>query len=303
MNAETDTAYGWTANEIRARLGISSAVFEKERLGAREIARIGEAGIRYIELAMLPLDLRKMPRSVDHRDERQIQEIRAACAANGIQIVAVHSPNLPYSAEDESERRSAVREGVAIARVAVELGASLVVCHFRSNDSTRRSIHDLLHRTAAWRVTLGAENLTDDNSIRKVLALLQEFDSPRLRMVLDIGHETDSHGMNPFTLKGLAKRAVVQCVARLAHVHLHDVLAHTFARQPDTRLPLRHRDHQPPLHEDGMIQWGEVFLGLRDINYPGVLLFEDGLCDDPQGFIDATVSFPDRFLARYRSHH
>ena len=49
-----------------------------------------------------------------------------------------------------------------------------------------------------------------------------------------------------------------------------------------------------------MIQWGEVFQGLRDVKYPGVLLFEDGLCDDPQAFIDATVSFPDEFVARYR---
>jgi len=300
-DTETNAVCGWTAGEITARLGITSAVFQKVRFGAREIARIGEARIRYLELTVAPLDLSVTPRSVDHRDHKQISEIKAACAVHGIQIAVVHGPVLAYDAKDQEERKAAVKEGLAVARVAVELGAHIIVNHFQVNAHTKRSIHELLDQTMGLSVTLGAENLEDENSIEKVVRLVDEFDSDRLKMVLDIGHELDSDGVNPFTVKDQARSAVTQCGGRVTHVHLHETLAHAYKERPGQQPPLRHRDHQPPLHEDGMIEWGEVFLGLNDINYPGVLSFEDGFGKDPQAFIDATASFPDRFVQQYRS--
>ena len=301
MDTELGIAHRWTVGEMARRLGISSAVFERVRFGAREVGRIAEAGIRHVELGILPLDLRATPRSVDHRDGKQMREIKAACEAHGIQISTVHSPNLAYGAENQEERRAAVKEGLAVAHVAVELGACMVVCHFRINEFTERSIHELLDETMSLPVTLGAENLTDENSIKRVLTLVDGFNSDRLRMILDIGHELDTDGVNPFTVKDCARSAIVQCGGRVAHVHLHETLAHSYKVGSDGQPSYQHRDHQPPLHEDGMIEWEEVLLGLQDIDYQGVLLFEDGLCEDPQEFIDATASFPKRFVQRYRA--
>ena len=47
-------ALPYTAKEISARLGISMAVYQKERLGARHVAAIRAAGISRIELLMMP---------------------------------------------------------------------------------------------------------------------------------------------------------------------------------------------------------------------------------------------------------
>jgi hypothetical protein len=44
----------YTAQEIAARLGVSMAVYQKERLGARHVAAIRAAGITRIELLMMP---------------------------------------------------------------------------------------------------------------------------------------------------------------------------------------------------------------------------------------------------------
>ena len=267
-SVETNAACGWTIGEIAARLGITSAVFQKARFGTQEVARIAQAGIRYLELTVAPLDLSVTPRSVDHRDQKQMSEVIAACETHGVQIAVMHGPVLAYDAKDQAERKAAVKEGLAVARVAVELGAHIMVNHFRINAYTRRSIHELLDQTASLPVTLGAENLEEDEgSIEKVLGLVDEFDSDRLKMVLDIGHELDDDGKNPFTEKDRARSAVTQCEGRIVHVHLHETLAHAYKKRPGEQPPLRHLDHQPPLHKDGIIEWGEVFMGLNDINY------------------------------------
>ncbi|MBL7188042.1 MAG: twin-arginine translocation signal domain-containing protein [Phycisphaerae bacterium] len=52
--ARAEVALPYTAKEISARLGISMAVYQKERLGARHIAAVRAAGIRHIELTMHP---------------------------------------------------------------------------------------------------------------------------------------------------------------------------------------------------------------------------------------------------------
>lgn len=295
------TASGWTAAEIAARSGLSTAVFEDRRLGAREIAQLAETGIRHLELDVLPLDLSALPRSVDHRDAAQMSEIKAACETNDIRMVSIHSPNLAYGSSDERLRLSAVREGLFLAHLAAGMGARLLVNHFRVDDQTRKSIRGLLDGIADLPLVLGAENLTDENSIKKIRSLVEEFDSDQLGMVLDIGHETDDDGVNPFTAAGRARCAVTQCRGRLVHVHLHETLAFPHKCGAAGLPSPRHRDHQPPLHEDGMIQWGGVFQGLRDIDYAGILLFEDGLCDDPWSFVEATISFPGEFVRRYQS--
>jgi len=294
------TACGWKAAEISARSGLSTALFEDRRLGAREIARLGETGIKHVELGVLPLDLGALPRSVDHRDARQMSEIKRACEENDVRIVSLHSPNLDYGACDEELRLGAVREGLFVARLAAEMGARALVNHFRADDQTRKSIHELLDGIADLPLVLGAENLTDENSIQRILSLVEAFDSDQLGMVLDIGHETGADGVNPFTAAGRARDAVVQCGGRLVHVHLHETLAHSYEPVAAGCPSPRRRDHQPPLHEDGIIQWGEVFQGLHDIGYAGMLIFEDGLCDVPWSFVEATIAFPGEFVRRYR---
>ena len=93
------------AQEIRARLGCSTIVFDplvgggfdasgipmNRRLGAREIALIREAAITRIEIGGYG-----PPSQYDYRDSAQVREIASACVTEGVSVVAVHGPRLPF---------------------------------------------------------------------------------------------------------------------------------------------------------------------------------------------------------------
>jgi sugar phosphate isomerase/epimerase len=73
-------------------LGISSAVFQKRVLGAREIAQIREAGITHLEISGIP-------RSFDYRNRRQVAEITRACDQQGLEIASFHTSLFPFGSE------------------------------------------------------------------------------------------------------------------------------------------------------------------------------------------------------------
>lgn len=89
-------ALPYTSAEIAARLGISMAVFQKKRLGARHIAAIRKAGIQRIELLM-------MPQTFDFRDRRQVSEVLSECRKQGVSVVSVHG-NLKRRYNDQSRK-------------------------------------------------------------------------------------------------------------------------------------------------------------------------------------------------------
>jgi sugar phosphate isomerase/epimerase len=53
------------------------------------------------------------------------------------------------------------------------------------------------------------------------------------------------------------------------------------------------------MHPDGIIRWEEVFAGLKAIDYPGVLLFEDGCGENPDEWTKLAAEFPTNFAAKY----
>jgi sugar phosphate isomerase/epimerase len=112
--------------------------------------------------------------------------------------------------------------------------------------------------------------------------------SDRFGLTVDIGHPRDGDGRNPFVKPGRAREALVACGSRVRHLHLHE----TFDLQSKV-------DHHPPLHPNGIIEWGEVFGALKEIEYSGVFLFEDGRGEDPDAWIRATGTFPEAFADRY----
>ncbi|HIE26598.1 TPA: sugar phosphate isomerase/epimerase [Candidatus Poribacteria bacterium] len=95
---------------------------------------------------------------------------------------------------------------------------------------------------------------------------------------------------NPFVQKEEARQTLAQCDARVFHLHLHE----SFNLEQKA-------DHQPPLHEEGIIEWGEIFEALKDIGYKGELIFEDGRGENPAEWIRMTAAFPQAFVQRYSS--
>ena len=107
-----------TAEAIRRRIGLSTVAMPKDvAIGAKEMAMIGEAGITRIEISG-----EQGPQQYDHRNRKQVQEIKAECRKQGIRIVSVHGPSVPYDSPYEAVRRGAIEEAVASARAAEEMG-------------------------------------------------------------------------------------------------------------------------------------------------------------------------------------
>jgi len=190
----------WTAEEIGCRLGISTAIYQKIPLGAREIAAIRHSGIH--------------------------------------------------------------------------------------NEHSRGIVDDLLEQTEGVRIKLTTENM---GALPSYVAAVDKVNSDRFGLTVDIGHPREGDGVNPFTRSDRARRTLAECGDAVFHVHLHE----TFDLE-------KHADHRPPLHEDGIIEWGEVLAALREIGYRGELLFEDGRGENPKEWLQMTAEFPRAFVGRYR---
>ena len=273
----------WTAEEIEARLGASTVAFRAppypRPLGAPEIAAMRQAGLTRIEITGI-----RSPHGFDFTDRDQLAEVKAACRNEGVSVVSVHGPSRGYASEDEDERRQAVREAVNAARVAEELGAGVMVCHFGTDERAERSVVDVIEQTEGSTLRLAVENGKD---LRDFADIVDRVGSDRFGMIVDIGHTRDADGVNPFTKPEAARRTMAQCGDRLIHLHLHD---------------FRETDHLAPM--DGDIEWGEIFEAFRDVDYQGQLMFESAWRDtartlDPEYVLARTAAFPQNFAERY----
>ncbi len=274
------TPLPYTAQEIAARLGVSMAVYQKERLGARHIAAIRAAGISRIELLM-------MPQTFDLHDCTQVSEVLRECRRQKVTVVSVHG-NLQrkYNDPDEEKRRAAVAHLLDEFRFAEQAGAGILVAHFGTNDQSCKTVTELLEKTGDLRVRLTVENMR--GSLRPYAAFVDKIGSKRFGMTVDIGHIRDADGVNPLVEQGRAGEVFTQAGRRVWHLHLHEIF--DIKTRPD---------HRPPMHPDGIIEWGEVFAALKAINYRGVFLFEDGRGEEPEQWVRQTASFPKNFVARY----
>jgi len=270
----------WTAEEIGCRLGISTAIYQKIPLGAREIAAIRHSGITRIELLL-------KPGSFHYRNRAQAAEVLDECRRQGITVVSVHGLlGLPYNSREKKARRIVLRESLSAIRFAEEAGAAIYVGHFGHNEHSRGIVDDLLEQTEGVRIKLTTENM---GALPSYVAAVDKVNSDRFGLTVDIGHPREGDGVNPFTRSDRARRTLAECGDAVFHVHLHE----TFDLE-------KHADHRPPLHEDGIIEWGEVLAALREIGYRGELLFEDGRGENPKEWLQMTAEFPRAFVGRYR---
>ena len=269
----------WTAEEIGEHLGISTAVYQKVRLGARQIAEIRQAGIKRIEISSIP-------HSFDYRNHYQVTEVMEECVKQGVEIVGVHGwTKLSPQTKDAEEWRFMIDESLSAIRFTEEVGASIYVAHFGCTAGSKRLVAELLDRTDGFRIRLTTEN---GRNLRPFMAAVDDIGSERFGITVDIGHTRDSDGPNPFVKKDRARQTLSQCGDRVFHAHLHEVLEQE--QKPD---------HHPPLHSNGIVEWEEVFAALRDIGYRGELIFEDGRGENSEEWVKMTGAFPRIFVQRY----
>jgi len=231
----------YTAAEIALRLGISMAVYQQERLGARPVAAVRAAGIRRIELVM-------MPKTFDFHDRAQVSEVLSECRKQDVSVVSVHG-NLgrKYNDRDEKRRRAAAAELLEEIRFAEEAGARLLVAHFGTNEPARKTVTELLDQTRDLRIRLTVENMS--GGLKPYADFVDRIGSDRFGLTVDVGHARDPDGVNPFVKKGRAVEVLSSGGRHVWHLHLHDTF--NLKTKPD---------HRAPMHPDGIIQWDEVFV-------------------------------------------
>jgi sugar phosphate isomerase/epimerase len=271
-----------TAEAIQERLGFSTIAMPADvAIGARQMAMIREAGITRIEICGL-----HPPTHYDYHNRTQVQEIMDECRTQGIRIVAVHGPGVPYDTPYEAVRRGAVEEVVASARVAEEMGAAVFVAHFNTNEHAERTVREVIERLDDADLMLAIENLPGAPDLRECRAFVDRIGCEKFGIAIDIGHPRDLDGVNPFVKEGRARETIALCEDRIVHLHLHDFVE---------------RDHYPPF--DGDVRWDETFEGLQDIGYTGEFMFEAVAPVSVADTLRKTVAFPDEFVARYGHHH
>jgi len=280
QGAAVEAGLPYTAEEIASRLGISTAVYQKEPLGARHIAAIRELGIRFIEVTMLP-------ERFDASNKDQVEEVLGECKRQKVSIASIHgSLQLKYDDPDEQKRLAAADHLLEEIRFAERAGADIVVAHFGTNDQSRKTATELLEKTRDLRVRLTVENMR--GGLKPYAAFVDKIGSERFGLTVDIGHLRDDDAVNPMVKKGRAGEVFAEGGRRIWHLHLHE----TFNLKTKA-------DHRAPMHPDGIIEWGEVFAGLKAINYRGVFLFEDGRGENPQEWTRLAATFPRNFAGRY----
>ena len=276
-----DASYSWTPQEIQQRLGTSTIVFSRDRrLLSEDIEMIAARGIRHIEICGLG-----DPGHLDVEDSKFVSFVRKETERNGIKVVSTHSPGYNYTSEDEDHRTAAVAQGVTAARVSEELGAGVMVCHFRPDEPSERSITEMLDQLDNTSIKLAIENGRD---LAEYTSFVDRIGSERFGLVVDVGHTRDDDEVNPFIKRDRARETMAQCGQRLIHLHLHDWVD---------------RDHFSPL--DGALQWGEVFAAFKDIGYKGYFMFEAAYPPgrrgdiDPPYVLDKVGEFPTEFVKHF----
>ncbi len=238
-----------------------------------------ESGITRIEVCGLG-----DPGHLDIHDREYISELISECERQGVSIVSVHSPNFLYNSDNEDNRRRAVTEGVLAAKVAEEMGAGVMVCHFVPEEPSEKSVTEMLDHLEGYSIKLGIENGRD---LADYAAFVDKIGSDRFGMVVDIGHTRDQDEINPFIKKDRARETMAQCGDRLIHLHLHDWID---------------GDHCSPL--EGSIEWAEVFAAFKDIGYSGHFMFEAvyppwARENAPDYIVGKVAGFPEGFVERY----
>jgi sugar phosphate isomerase/epimerase len=265
-----------TGDDIRDRLAVSSFYLHPDGgpLDGRRIAQIREAGITRVEI-----DGYLSTKHYNYHDKQRVAEIASACKAEGVSVVSVHCPGISYNTEYEEIRRAVVKECILSARVGEELGAKLFIGHFGISEMAEKTICEMLAALDDCKIKLTVEN---GNDLNDYAAFVDRIGSDRLGMIVDIGHTRDKDKTNPFTKKDRARETMNICGDRLFHLHLHDFVD---------------ADHYPPF--DGAIEWGEIFLALKDIDYKGWYMFECMSRISPEDTLKKVAAFPGNFAAKY----
>lgn len=269
----------YSADELRDRLSISTLVFRGFRpICEAALNDLRASGIRRIELI-------ESPEQFDMTSSESMKRVGDVCNTSGVEIGAYHCYKTNFNhVESESVRKERVDTCKRQIDTMLELGGNLWGCHAAvPNAMVRKSYEELADHVEGTDASVTIENFAREGvNVHERIDFLDDFDHPKVGMILDIGHVRDAEGKNPMTEPGGPTKILERCGHRLRHVHLHGFKDG--------------RDHNPPLVEGDEIQWVELFSMLRDKEYSGHINFEPAGEPRAYGSIEHAGAMPERLV-------
>ena len=244
--------------------GISTMPLEDYQLKSK-LPLLKEAEIKYIEV-------KPKEGHFNYHDPKYLDEMSREFKKNGIKVISMHMPihGADISLIEEYDRIWSVREVEKTALALLRLGGGILVVHPGSeieDEKTRRtrrekseqSLEEILKFCEHWGIKIALENtlpVKTGDSISEILEIVKKFNSKYLGICLDTGHCNITSSLYNHS-------RVVECLPEikdyLCHLHIHD----NFAKSDDHYLPF-----------EGNIDWRRFVMGLKEINYQGVFMFE-----------------------------
>jgi sugar phosphate isomerase/epimerase len=247
----------FTEKEISDRMSISTLVYWYYRpLCEESLAELAANGFTRIELL-------ESPEQFDFTRKDSMSNIRRYCKNTGVEIGAYHAHFINFSGLDTEEKIiKRIDECKRQIDTMLETGSQFWGCHAQAPDSAMtRCIEELVKYVENTPAVIGIENFVrEDVWVEKRVEYIKNFNHPKLRMILDIGHVRDVYGNNPMTLDGGPEKIISLCGSVLSHIHLHGFVNGV--------------DHFPPFAEGDGIKWKELFVSLKKENYKGFFNFE-----------------------------
>ena len=213
----------------------------------------------------------------DQLTEEQKEKIKAAL--DPFDQITVHLPfSMPYMNPDDDD-------AVADLEMSIEasgfMGAKVAVLHPQSGGTqlaeTRPTVIERTRKWASMAADLGFQIACETSVPRSIPGLvdfIDEINHDNVGVTLDVGHQArfdelshvkpedygTSEGIEAYN--DVNVKIVEALGEKLFHLHVHDI-------EPGTW-----REHKPLVH--GFIDYPRLLAKLREIQYPGVLIFEIG---------------------------
>jgi sugar phosphate isomerase/epimerase len=272
---------------LTSRYGISTHLFQGERLGREHLVEVAAHGFDAVELYATRTHF-------DYHDPAAVRALAEWLDDTRLALHSVHAPTagsfqngrwggaLSLADADEHRRGQAVAEALAVLDLAAVVPFSCLVVHLgvpsadsdaNSRPAAARSLEALGTAAAAAGVTLALELIPNDLSAaaRLVRWLEDDLELARAGVCLDAGH---AH------LAGDVMDAVETCSGHIVTTHVHD----NRGARDEHLVPGR-----------GTIDWPGVLMAFQKVGYDGAWMFELAPAADAQAVLQAAAGARDRF--------
>jgi sugar phosphate isomerase/epimerase len=271
--------------------GISTHLYIGDRLDRDHLVEIAAHGFDAIEVFAVKSHF-------DYHDRRAAIALAEWLDDTRLKLHSLHAPiardyvggtwkdNLSLAATDETRRKAAVEECLAVLDVAAAVNYSILVLHGGVPEpyggaadnhagSLVRSLEELSPVADRYGVRLAVEVIPNAISTPSALVELVEsdLDAGDLGICMDVGHAR---------LMGDVVDAIETCSGHLITTHLHD----NRGRNDDHLIPGK-----------GSIDWDAALLGFQKIGYEGFWMFELAAAAERKPILEQAVKVRERFQA------